>query len=46
VTGCCVAPGQCPPHPGCSEGVQPCGTCLPPCPASHFCLTGCCHASP
>lgn len=35
------------PTPLCSPGVQPCGvSCLPDCPSTHFCLTGCCVRAP
>lgn len=35
------------PTPACSPGIQPCGvSCLPDCPSTHFCLTGCCVRAP
>jgi len=39
-------PGCVPPQ--CGAGVQPCGVadCTDPCPATHYCLTGCCIETP
>jgi hypothetical protein len=35
------------PTPLCLPGVQPCGvSCLPDCPSTQFCLTGCCTRPP
>jgi hypothetical protein len=35
------------PTPACAPGQQPCGvSCLPDCPSTDFCLTGCCIHAP
>jgi hypothetical protein len=35
------------PTPACPSGVQSCGvSCLPDCPSTYFCLTGCCVRAP
>ena len=46
VKGSGGAGGSCP-TPACPQGQNPCGvSCLPACPGTQFCLTGCCIQPP